>query len=320
MMIQVPGPIKYLFDTFPLKTYPAVPQHSSDEELQIENRLFAYSSPSSSSSHFKLGVYNVIQTDQTTYIATDPLCLTAELALSLQNDIKLPKFNNNHHISNNSLFLLSHNSNKQGQLPIYIEQDNKSGKRIVKDHQSLNELYCSKIESSVELMLITLCDCVLYDFWTSVVLLNLNREEQSEIYQFNDGTEGSKLTNKLSLPSLLNNLCYRNGFNFRNPNITKNSDFNLFVSKESVQKEQGRILKEFKKTIEDLNNILLKKGTNFFNGDGPGLLDVKLSSYLILINKFFKKEERELIDSYPLLIKHSNDVLKVCMLVGYRDT
>jgi sorting and assembly machinery component 35 len=317
--MQVPQPVKQLFDHFPLKTYPPVPQLASDEKQQIEHRLFSYSaSASTSSSQFKLGVYNVIQmTDKTTYIATDPLCLAAELSLSLQNDIKLPKINNKHHLANNSLFLLSHHSNKQAQLPIYIEQDPRSkSKRIVRDHQSMNELYCSRVESSSELMLITLADCVLYDIWTATVLLDLAPEKQSEIYQFSDGSEGAALTNRWALSSLLTQLCFRNGFNWRNRNITEKFESGIFTrtSKSAIAKEKSRIRAEFVKIIEDLNHVLVQKDTDFFNGEGPGLLDVKVASYLILIDKFLAGHDTcDVVNKYPALKAHSQAVLKVCV-------
>lgn len=131
-LFKVPGPVKDLFDQFPLVQYPAVKQLTPETKSEILKRNYSYSAPSSqnpsqSTTSFKLGTYNVFQTEDNTFLATDPLCLSIELYLAIKNGIKLPKLNNDHtDQSRNSLFLLSHHSSSNGYLPIYIEEDSKS--------------------------------------------------------------------------------------------------------------------------------------------------------------------------------------------------
>lgn len=328
---QVPGPVKDLFDRFPLVQYPAVKQLTPDTKNEILKRNYSYSASSSSSTQssiqkstsFKLGTYNIFQTDDNTFLATDPLCLSVELYLAIKNAIKLPKLNNDHtDQSRNSLFLLSHHANSHGYLPIYIEEDSKmKSKRLIKDSESINETLLAKVESSSELMLITLVDNVIYDYWITSVLFDFTTEVQSQIFQFHDD-RAQEVINLWGLSHLLSQLVFRNGFDVRNPSISRQfqSDaYSLITMRfhkysRAIDFEKERNFKEYNHAMENLHSILVKRGTKFYDGDSkPGLLDVKLSSYVTLIQKFGAPHAiSKVVHNYPQLIEHAQEVIKYC--------
>ncbi|CAM9018889.1 unnamed protein product [Wickerhamomyces anomalus] len=327
-LFKVPGPVKDLFDKFPLVQYPAVKQLTPETKSEILKRNYSYSASSSENSSqtttsFKLGTYNVFQTEDNTFLATDPLCLSIELYLAIKNGIKLPKLNNDHtDQSRNSLFLLSHHSSSNGYLPIYIEEDSKrKSKRLIKDSQSINETLLTSVKSSSELMLITLVDNVIYDYWITSVLFNFNTDVQTQIFQFHDEPAQQRV-NLWGLGNLLSQLVYRNGFDVRNPAIARQfqADAYSLITKQfrkysrAVEFEKQRNYKEFLHAIENLQSILLKRNTRFFNGDvQPGLLDVKISSYVTLIIKFGENHDiSKVLHNNGLLVEHAQAVIKYC--------
>lgn len=325
-LFQVPTPVRDLFDRFPLVQYPAVKQLTPDTKTEILKRNYCYSESTSSkhnSTSFKLGVYNTFQAEDNTILATDPLSLSAELYLSIKNDVKLPKLNNDHTDQNrSSLFLLSYHAGSQGYLPIYIEEDfKKRHKRLIKDSQSINETLLSRVESSSELMLVTLVDNVVYDYWLSSVLFDFSVEVQSQIFHFQEDP-AQIAVNSWGLGQLLSQLVFRNGFDLRNPSITRQfqSDGYSIIAKKikkysrGVEFEQERNAKEFEHAIDNLTSILVKRGTQFFNGDSqPGLLDVKVASYITLISKFGDGTPiKQVINDYTKLSEHSDSVIKFC--------
>lgn len=327
-IFQVPGPVKEVFDKFPLVQYPAVKQLTPDTKSEILKRNYSYSVSTASeksdqSTFFKIGTYNIFQNEENTCLATEPMCLSLELYLAIKNKIKLPKLNNERTDQNrNSLFLLSHHANAQGYLPIYIEEDQKKkSKRLIKDSQSINETLISRIESSSELMLITLVDNVIYDYWITSVLFEFSEAIQNQIFLFQE-EESQKIVNSWGLSHLLSQLVYRNGFDLRNPAITRQfqADAHSVFAKRlpkynrAVEFEKERNLKEFKHAMENLNSILIRRGTKCFNGDTqPGLLDVKMASYVTLILKFGQETSiLEVVQDYNKLIEHAKAVIRYC--------
>lgn len=327
-IFQVPGPVKDLFDKFPLVQYPAVKQLTPDTKSEILKRNYSYSvstaeEKANQSTFFKIGTYNVFQNEENTFLATDPMCLSLELYLAIKNEVKLPKLNNDHTDQNrNSLFLMSHHANAQGYLPIYIEEDQKKrSKRLIKDSQSINETLISRIESSSDLMLITLVDNVIYDYWITSVLFEFSTEIQSQIFLFQE-EESQKIVNSWGLPHLLSQLVYRNGYDLRNPAITRQfqTDAHSVLAKRlpkynrATEFEKERNYKEFKHAVDNLSSIFIRRATKYFNGESqPGLLDVKVASYTTLILKFGQDSSIvEVVQEYGKLIEHAKAVIRYC--------
>ncbi|CCH44070.1 Sorting assembly machinery [Wickerhamomyces ciferrii] len=326
-LLKVPAPVKELFDKFPVEQYPAVKQLTPDTKKEIVNRNYSFSVSSDDKTNglvtFKLGTYNVYHLDDNTVLATDPLCLIAELALSIKNNIKLPKLNNDKSDSNrNSLFLLSHHANSQGFLPIYVEEENhKKSNRLIKDSQSIDEILLSRVQSSSELMLITLVDNVVYDFWITSVLFEFSKEVQQEIFTFSTSSQ-QHYVNSWGIDTLLSQLLTRNAFDLRNPAITKqyqNDPYSILTKRlpkygKAVDFEKERNGKEFAHAMENLNSILVKRGTTFFNGDSkPGLLDVKIASYITLVQKYGPGTViYDVVQRYESLVKHADSVIQFC--------
>lgn len=312
--MDIPTPLKTLFDSVPLSRLSPVRQHTNQEKLELSQRHHRYS-VKQSSTHFTLCVYNVYQEDST-YLATDPLCLTAELALGRKNNITLPKLNNDHmDKTRDSVCIVSHHVHPEGHLPLYIEQDKK---RITRDYTHVQEALMQSVESSTETMLISLVDCVFYDAWLHSLLFECDAEIQALIYTF-DSTPKHHLVNRWALGSVLSSLCTRNGFHLRNPHTARifQGDWtHVILSKlpksyRGVQFEKDRSARGLKHALVNLENILSKKGEAF--SQPVGLLDLKLASYITLWTKFMPHTPTySTIKPHELLIAHARHVLKQC--------
>ncbi|ONH66940.1 Sorting assembly machinery 35 kDa subunit [Cyberlindnera fabianii] len=323
--LKVPEPVRELFDAFPRHKYPAIRQHTALEKQAFEERRFSYSASSlQDGTHFTLVVYNVFQTPEQTYLATDPLCLSAELALALRNNNSLPKVNHDHaDKSRNAVFIASHHAHPEGHLPLYVEEDAlRKSRRITKDSVSVQETLVSRVDSSSELMLITLVDSVVYDAWMTAVLFDIDDSVKSEIYQYQQSSEFN-LVNRAGLSGLLSQLVTRNNFALRNRQIVRAFDSTvssvlvhavLRRNDRGVEFEKQRNYREFSHALQSIDAILSRKGTQFFSAnEKPGLLDIKLASYVTLIQKFMLGTSlHETLDEYPGLKTHAVTVVKAC--------
>ncbi|KAH3677137.1 hypothetical protein WICMUC_001892 [Wickerhamomyces mucosus] len=322
-IFKVPTPVKDLFDKFPLVEYPATQQLTSDEKDSIKSRTFNYiNTPSSIKSQysFKLGVYNTFLYDDNLVLSSDPLCLSLQISLALNNNLKLSKSSTDIiDLKKNSIYILNENATPEGILPIYIEENAKNNKTLVKNYESVNESLMLKVNSNKELILINLVDFIIYDYYIISVLFQTSKETQSLIYQF-ESSQQDKFLNKLHLSQSLSNLIKRNGFTIRYPNISTHFSFSskLYISSflqsssQAINHEIIQAYESFKEALENLFNIYDKSGFIFFNNNEiPNLIDVKLSSYILVSGKLLKGSnfDKEFL-KYPKLQKLSRDVLR----------
>jgi sorting and assembly machinery component 35 len=315
--MKVPEPLRQVFDSVPLHEFPPVRQLAAQEKEAVEQRHHRYS-VKTSSTKFTLCVYNVYQADDNTYLATDPLCLAVELALGHTNGITIPKVNNDHlDKSRDSVFIVSHHAHPDGHLPLYVEEDNK--RRITKDYVHIQDSLMNSVKSSSEIMLISLVDSVIYDSWITTLLFECDTTLKSQIY-IHEPTENYELVNSLGVHSLVNCLIHRNGFELRNPHITKlyEHDTTSFLAsffpknQRGVAFEKERNQRELEHALDNLENILAKKQSQFFS-DSLGLLDIKLASYVTLCEKFMKDTSMyQVLSQHELLLAHARQVLKQC--------
>lgn len=323
--MQIPEVVRQVFDAFPIWEHPPVKQLAPDTKQELDERVFNFSASKNSindSRFFKIGCYNVFKHKESqSYLATDPMCLSIELKLGLDYHLKLPKehFTHSYTTNRNSLFMLSYNAAKDGVLPILIEEgvDNKR-KRAIKTFDDIQNEFFNGIESSTEIMLLTLVDTVIYDYWMTSLLFEFSEETQHQILYFDYQDTSKKIVNQLKFNTLLQQLVRRNGFNLRNPAITRYVDSYRTLSGilhpklgRAVNIERERNLKECKLAISSLLSILSSKKTKFFNGDqGPGYLDIKLAAYTVLFDEFYSGS---IFSDSTQLESHSKDVLKYCL-------
>lgn len=320
--MTIPEPLRLLFDTFPISQLPSVVQHTAQEKVALEKRQYRYSQRRSASplTKFTVCVHNVYKADDNSYLATDPLCLTVQLAMCLKLDVSIPKVNHDHlDKSRDLLFVVNHHACEQ--LPLYLEDEDGSSKhQVVRDYNYLQDsLIQSLVTSSTELMLITLVDCVLYDSWVTTLLFEMDSKQLCSMY-IHDITANHTFVNSLSLPQLSHSLIHRNGFNLRNPHITKLYDsIYTWRTDKYVSFEKERNLRELHHALENLETILSKKNSDFFHiktsdkDKSIGLLDVKLASYITLCEQFMEGTTMyNTLLGHHLLREHARQVVKQC--------
>lgn len=126
-MFQVPGPIKALFDTFPLKTYPPIYSEPSDEGFVY---FGVKDSSKETDSRFTLGVHGLAHIEGKT-LPTDPFSLADCLILCHRHGLTLPK---NKEKSPYSMAAFSYEASPTNELPILVEQT-KDTATVIKAHE-----------------------------------------------------------------------------------------------------------------------------------------------------------------------------------------
>lgn len=128
--MQVPGPLRVVFDRFPLKTYP-----SSQESLPLGSKYSLRvldGTPASKAGSFNLLIHNVHLTqvgESWKYIPTDPASLFFVLHLCHKNGLGLP--HNENAESNFILTPSSYLASSENELPLLVESNKGSSTTFV---------------------------------------------------------------------------------------------------------------------------------------------------------------------------------------------
>ncbi|EJS43445.1 sam35p [Saccharomyces arboricola H-6] len=293
-LFSVPMPVKRIFDTFPVRTYPAQADRDEAVVLEVDRRSYAFTRGDDNDSKltaedtYKLGVYNVfLEATTKTVLATDPCCLFVQLALCQKNGVQLPTQSREQGLSrscNHELVVLSRLSNPDETLPILVEGYKK---RIVRSTGAISESVRSRmLDDSEQLMYHTLLDTVLYDCWITQVLFCSSNAQFMELYSSQKSNNsvsstldvGNSLLNKLSVNSLKMSLLMRNKFQLRHREIVKGMHAIYHNHHNTINQEQAlNVLFENSKQILSDFKLKLKRGGQ------PTSLDLKIASYILCI-------------------------------------
>lgn len=319
MFTTVPAPVKYLFDTFPLKEYPPVPSTRPDSGARFPLRYKPGSANDNGiKSTFQLGVYNLsgYLQDENILLPTDPICLSCQLIINLRNGLLFPQRSHTDDISPNFISVVSYKALYDNQLPMFIEEEENSGKRVVNSTSLINNLQMTRTTPG-QLMKCLAIDSTLYDFWLITVLFELPPELQAKIYLNN--THHDELLAKLTLKSALGSLISRFGFENRNPHIAKlyldQETFPYYLHHQSqyrdAEEETKVVIAKSKELLQLLESSLLN--TTFLNGvkPHPGVLDCKLSAVIYSVLKFAPDTKFGVfLQGSPNLVRHSYAVIE----------
>lgn len=295
-IFSVPGPIKSLFEQFPLTTYRPISKQDDCMSKEIMSRKFAFQGPNAvqqtPNSTFTLGVYNVFTDPETNCVlATDPSCLYAEFALC-KKSLGLPEANYSSDIKGyqHTIGLLSHQASARETLPILIEGFNE---RHIRSSEGIDEVLRSRVlDDPEQLMYITMLDHVVYDCWITQVIYHTTEDQFLRLYSYGS-EERSGVLNRLAISGMKSALVKRNEFHLRHKELVRNIESPLNVYKaRSLDQLLQPIFKKCKETLLQFQEILGEKPF-VSTGDGtPTYLELKVASYVLCISN--------LDDSVPL--------------------
>ncbi len=322
---------------FPLITLPPIAADSDSFIKLVTKRLYILAPNSDVESHkseinkFKLGVYNLFPFtfDESVLVSVDPLCLAALLILTSKTDSRLPqlrplvsgaeKLN-----ADRCVIAISYSASPDGQLPILIEDEiNRNERKVKRKFRStnvVNNLISSNVSDQKMLMYIKLVDTVLFDFYTSRLLLAKNEKLIMRLYSLAGLEEKQKmLFDKLMYPAVVSHLVKRFRFNIRNPYIASSFIGNSLQSwikpkyyLSTVSEEYDRCLCEGMETLRLFEEGYNGKQNFYFDTDKPSVFDYKLAATIYCISSLsdFIPDFSKVVAEFPLLLAHCNLVMQ----------
>lgn len=193
-MVQVPQSVKTVFDTFPLKQYPAIPNTTPAINDALENKRFYYQSTNqlkaskdNSDAMFILAVFNVTEVNGK-LIPTDPFGLAYSFILAEKNGLRLPPSpssnnSNNGSKSSHSIMTLAYNSAPDKTLPMIIEDDLDEKVREIRCFNELETLIAERLKDTPEQYLINhLIDTQFYDIWLLCIWFERDTIDLAQVF------------------------------------------------------------------------------------------------------------------------------------------
>ncbi|SCU91728.1 LADA_0F11672g1_1 [Lachancea dasiensis] len=313
-ILQVPGPVKSLFDKLPLQQYDPVDKRDDALEYELRSRTYDFQGPQaaqkSANDTFQLGVYQVrYDSISNCYLASDPWCLFTQLSLCKKNDLKLNTKGNNMSDQKtssgsylpHSVFEVSPLASNDGFLPILIEGHTT---RNVRSSSSIYQILNSRLSTSEELMYVLLLDSIVYDCYMTKVLYELKVSQFLSLY----AGHCSKAVDPFVYHTLCEELSKRNGFALRHrENATVPARY-LDISQRSsnFQLIVGRRQENCQQTLIQFQD-LLGKFKFFRDASDPSYLDLKLASYVHCLLHLPEPASlaQFLHEQCPILVDHS---------------
>ncbi|SCU95925.1 LAME_0F14114g1_1 [Lachancea meyersii CBS 8951] len=319
--LQVPGPMKTLFNQFPLQTYG--PVEKRDDALANEFNTLSYAFEGSDARQksvndtFKLGVYKVVQDPSTGhFLASDPWCLFTQLSLCKKNKLKLSSNENSKTatgsktVHSHCVLELSPLASSDRFLPVLVEG---YAKRHVRSAAGIYEILSQRFSGAEERMYSLLLDSVVYDCYMAKVLYELTTDQFLELY---GGKTSSTAVNPWICHNHRSDLSRRNDFALRHRELVSRHSLPTVLTgrSEGIQQLLSGIDENCLRTLVQFQDLLEKSATEFFLGNTePSFLDLKLTSYiycLLLLPKHQMSVADFLRQDCPDLIEHAQRIIQ----------
>lgn len=313
-IFAVPGPVKAVFDFFPLEIYPPISKADDAMAYEIAERTFGFQGANSFqedvNNTFTLAVYNTFhESNVNVILASDPWCLYAQLSLCKRNSLKLPETTRSKGGKSNKpqhrMALLSPMATQHETLPILIEGHSK---RFIRSSESIHETLRIRVaEDPQQLMYISLLDHIIYDCWITQVLFSIPDEEFLKLYSFESGGQ-NRLANRLLVTNLKLALVKRNEFHLRHKILAKNVESNITYKASSLPELLDPIFEKCKKALKQFQTLLATK----FTSATPTYLELKIASYVLCVLNLSPAAPLRIFleQNCHYLLNHSERVLK----------
>lgn len=254
-MFKVPSSLKTVFDTFPLVRYPPVANTTPASKEAVEHNRHYFGGASSPDS-FILGVHHCITVDEKV-IPSDPISLAHALVLCHKNGLTLPRPGSS---GSHSILKVSHKASPDRQLPVLIETDADTSRRI-KLHHFVSEQIHNSLEPQHKLIDLLVSHQV-YDSWVLALLVE-GSTDPTIIQKVFGIDSGSPAWDRLRVLELLQEVTHWNSFRARHPYLfnTKRGDFLKHFRADSpalraYYNDQLDRLEELLPTLVDLDPVV----------------------------------------------------------------
>lgn len=328
-MVKVPEPLRYVFDSFPLRTYPSV----MPEVSNFQNDEFCFESEASPTSNgtnrkFCLAVHNVqrVQLGGTTkVIPTDPFALNNSLILCFRHGLKMPSEPSKNK-SSHSLRTVSYLASADNELPLLIDLMNSLTDHITNAEELANSVASRYFSADTHGYLINHYLDGLKDLWILALLCDIPGNSSSEYLKlFYEDPEllSNSFTLKLASLQLATQMPSWNDFRTRYPhlfqsrlsriaNFHKNTLQNLVssIDSEAINEVYQQKLKDFERNVPLIMGYLETVGNN----DSKTIIELKLVSFIFVIANFISERTKigSLIqDKFQHIVKHSEEVVSI---------
>lgn len=277
-MISVPPLIKKVFDTFPLKEYPAVTSSTSAINDSIEGNKYYFGGSGDAINTFDLGVFNVHELEGK-IVPTDPFGLSQCLILCHKNDLKLPR-NSSGEGDKNSLFVVAYNASPDMFLPILIENDFDAKVRDIRLFNEILTITNKKLEDNKKFLINEMIDNVCVDLWILCIYLEHKSIDLSLIFNLNP------LTNSLT------------GYEF----LLAVKEWRHISIRYSINN------KTYDNKLQEFENMLQLIVDNFDNLDS--ICQIKIASFMITAKLLSGTKVYDICEKYADLYNKSIQLLK----------
>lgn len=227
-LLAIPGPLKSVFDMFPLKTYGNIKDNDQALDYDALTRTAYFMGPNALKANkddvFQLGVYQIVRDPKTgVLLASDPWGIFAELSLCKKNDLQLPTATpdpqdpKTAQKPQHSMCILSARASVDKSLPILIESYTR---RHIRSTKSINEILFSRIPAGEQTLYLKLLNTIVYDGYLADLLTNASPAKFCELYTYINERDVS-VTNSITIQDVKRSLLARNNFNLRHQQLTK---------------------------------------------------------------------------------------------------
>ncbi|AMD19766.1 HCL385Wp [Eremothecium sinecaudum] len=300
--MQVPAVLKQVFDTFPLATYNNnMPKNDEALKQELQHRTYAFQGAATAKKSVdnprKLVVHNITTHNNTgAVLSADPWCLFAQLMFCKINSLKLPSSDTSKEPSrsngaHDTIFVGSHYSSPHEKLPYLVYgSKTQSDRSSISLHKALT--YDSASENSVEKMYIALLDTTLNDFYVSQLLFEISDHLLVQLY-YPYYKKPSALFDWLVLRPIQLYLIERCDFSLRNMELALLMSSRFMGRKinptpltSKLQESGETVLLQFQDLLGSNDYIPTTTEDDQAKASenaSPGLLDLKLASYIFCI-------------------------------------
>ncbi|AGO12770.1 AaceriADR303Wp [[Ashbya] aceris (nom. inval.)] len=277
-LTQIPAPIKQLFDSLPLSQYDSVT--TTDEATLNDHAERSYpfrGGPSGNQPTFRLGVYAVVEHESGAFLAPDPWCLLAQLAVCKRNGLLLPTSAKSP-AQSSSVLLLSRYAAADAQLPLLVE----TSSRVQRSAGAVYDAVAARVTDPHAALLAGLLNCAVYDAYMAELLFELPDSDLLRLY----GIRAEPSARVFAARSLRRALASRNSFQVRNARLASHAGAFPTPAKAPARPLLDVLRTRGSRTLLQLQQLLHDRP--FFSASesdrGPGYLDLAVASYVLAIS------------------------------------
>ena len=299
--MKVPEPLRYIFNRFPLKTFPAIEDNTHHQENEFYFGLNEASSCNEQDQNFCLGVHNIQPVcikGEKKYIPTDPVSLGNCLILCFRNNLFLPS-KGKQPLSRNSMRLMSYLVSDSKELPVLIETNGSRTESITDSKSFAQSVSLKYFSKDLQGFLINHLLDNLNDLWILILLVDVHESgsfDYSKLFYQDPEIASNKIANSLTTMKLVADIPYWTSFKIRYPHLfhshlstnlsgeSLRDLINSFNSK-AIEKTCIEKLQDFERTIPLVNKYL----DSIEESDSRSIIELKFASFVFVTSTFVSK-------------------------------